>query len=362
MAGNQLQIIEQHVEDAMPTLANILAATPGIPPRSFKAGLLSQMQNEKTRDKIMACTLPSLMNCASTFAGLGLMPDGVTGQAFILPFNDRKAGMTLAVPVVGYKGYNTLGDRAGRTITGKCVYEGDPFDYDFGTGQVSHKIGADRTDRILFAWAKADATNRTPILEVLPITELVAVMEKSPGYKWAKDSPYHDLKVGRPAMFEKTAKRRLARGMPLLHGPAGGYVMADSMEQQFDLTERPHYIQPGPDGTLQVTDGITGEVRKPAPPPSDDTDPTEQPVFRAQINSGQGPTEFPTINQWKVALHKLIGLQGRNKTALGRILEANAPFFAEVAAAGESDAAMEMERELRQAIENAGKPIGKGRS
>ena len=51
--------------------------------------------------------------------GPGLEVDGVTGQAFLVPF----AGKVQLV--VGYKGYNTLGARAGLTITGEVVRSGD---------------------------------------------------------------------------------------------------------------------------------------------------------------------------------------------------------------------------------------------
>ena len=48
----------------------------------------------------------------------------------------------------------------------------------------------------------------------LSIDELLAVKAKSPGAR-KKDSPWNDPDVGFPAMCEKTARRRLARSMPL---------------------------------------------------------------------------------------------------------------------------------------------------
>lgn len=352
--GNELVVVERAIDEAMPTLANILAATPGLPARSFKAGLMSQMQNSKVAQKILDCTLPSILNCAATFSGLGLMPDGVTGQAFILPFKNT------ATPVIGYKGYNTLGDRAGRTIDGNVVRFGEFFDFAEGTNPfVDHRRIDKATGqplaapdaRITWIWANATAPNRTPLVAVLTIQDAIAIMEKSPAVKFKAETPYNDMAIGRPAMFTKSAKRRLARGMPLHHGPAGGYVVADALERQFDLTGEPHYLLPGADGQLHITHGRTGEPVKMAPPPQDDApDPTMPTKLRAQINHGEPPSEFENVGEWKMAILRLIDLNARRLGALQAIRASNAPFFAEASNQGFGTEAMEVSQRLEAAI------------
>lgn len=69
--------------------------------------------------KLLECDRQSLFNSAMSAAVLGLEVDGVTGQAYLIPFKGR------AQLVVGYKGYNTLAARSGITITGAVVREGD---------------------------------------------------------------------------------------------------------------------------------------------------------------------------------------------------------------------------------------------
>jgi phage RecT family recombinase len=74
-------------------------------------------------------------------ACLGLEVDGVTGQAYLIPFKGR------AQLVVGYKGYNTLAARSGITITGAVVREGDEFDYQLGSAAfVRHKPKGSKGD------------------------------------------------------------------------------------------------------------------------------------------------------------------------------------------------------------------------
>lgn len=323
--ANDVAIIEKTLDLAMPTLANILAATPGLPARSFKAALLSQVQKkDRAAQKIMECTVSSLMNCACTFAGLGVMPDGVSGQAFILPFKG------IATPVIGYMGYNTLGDRAGRTITGDIWFEGDDLKYAQGsTAFVEHiKKGPPGDRRIVGAWSCAAAKDRTPIVEILFLEELEETRLKAPSVKAGVTSPWDDVKNGRRRMYIKTGKRRLRASMPLLHGRQGDFIRADAMETQFEVTERPHYYLPGQDGALHVTDGTTGAPVDVKPPPAAMPDPTAPPPrLKAKIDAGEAPKEFESPTEWKMALLKLVSLNSRRKQALLDIRAANAEYM-----------------------------------
>lgn len=159
---------------------------------------------------LLKCDRQSLFNSAMSAAVLGLEVDGVTGQAYLIPFAGK------AQLVIGYKGYNTLAARSNITITGAVVREGDEFDYELGSnGFVRHKPmlnGASR--RIIGAWACATSLTRPAVHVVMGADELLAVKGKSPGAK-RSDSPWNDPSIGYPAMCEKTVKRRLARAMPL---------------------------------------------------------------------------------------------------------------------------------------------------
>jgi len=157
---------------------------------------------------LLTCDRQSIFNAAMSAACLGLEVDGVTGQAYLIPFKGR------AQLVIGYKGYTTLAARSGITITGNVVREGDEFDYQLGTAAfVRHKPKGSK-GRITHAWACAQSLDRPAVVEVLDIDELMAVKAKSPGAK-RSDSPWNDPSIGFPAMCQKTAKRRLARSMPL---------------------------------------------------------------------------------------------------------------------------------------------------
>lgn len=344
--GTDIVMYEKAIDQAMPDIANILAATPGLPARSFKAAMMSQMVRSKAAEKLAECSTVSFLNCAATFAGLGLMPDGATGQAYMLPFKG------IATPVIGYKGYNTLGDRAGRTIDGDVVREGDVFDWEKGTDPwVKHKAIAAPGARIIYAWASAMALDRKPLISIMPIMELETARNKSPAGN-NSSSPWMDLSVGRPAMYAKTAKRRLGRGIPFYHGRAGGFIMADAMESQFDLTERPHFILPGQDGQLHVTDGITGQpVAITSKPEDENADPIEEFVLTAMISRDRGPQNFSNVQEWKMALLKIIDLNGGKEAALKGIQSANASYLAEASAHGFGDDAMQISTTISKALD-----------
>ncbi len=200
-----LAILEKQFEPLAPRLAQALAGQ--IPVERLIRTVLISVERLPA---LLECDRQSLFMSAMSAACLGLEVDGVTGQAFLIPFKNK------AQLVIGYKGYNTLAARGNLTITGAVVREGDPFEYEKGSSSfVRHKPLLGQPDRrIIGAWSVATHNHRPPIVEVLGIDELMATKGKSPGAR-RSDSPWNDPSIGFPAMCEKTAKRRLARSMPL---------------------------------------------------------------------------------------------------------------------------------------------------
>lgn len=204
--ANEIAVFEQQLAPLAPRFAEVLGRT--MPPERLIRTIVVSVER---LPKLLECDRQSLFNAAMSAAVLGLEVDGVTGQAYLIPFKGR------AQLVIGYKGYNTLAARSGITITGAVVREGDEFDYELGSAAfIRHrpKAGPSKDRRIIAAWACAQSMDRPAVPMVLGIDELLAVKAKSPGAA-RSDSPWNDPTIGFPAMCEKTAKRRLARSMPL---------------------------------------------------------------------------------------------------------------------------------------------------
>jgi len=236
--SNALVALERQLEPLKPRFAAALAGV--IPTDKL---IQTVMVSVERLPALLDCDRQSVLMAAMSAACLGLQVDGVTGQAFLIPFKGR------AQLVIGYKGLSTLAARAGITITGDVVREGDEFEFAKGTGAfVRHIPRLENRGRIIAAWAAAEHRDRPPVIEVLGIEELMAVKAKSPGARRG-DSPWNDQSIGFPAMCAKTAKRRLWRSLPLSND-MGPYHAASRMDEAVEEEGRPAWITP--DRGLQI--------------------------------------------------------------------------------------------------------------
>lgn len=204
MTSTALVAFERQLQPLAPRFADVLPAN--VPANRLIRTVVLSVER---LPKLLECDRQSLFNAAMSAAVLGLEVDGVTGQAYLIPFKGK------AQLVVGYKGYNTIAARSGITISGAVVRDGDLFEYELGSNAfVKHVPTLNNKGRIVAAWATATSHGRPPVVSVLGIDDLMAVKAKSPGAQ-RSDSPWNDPSIGFPAMCEKTAKRRLARSLPL---------------------------------------------------------------------------------------------------------------------------------------------------
>lgn len=90
--------------------------------------LSSVMSSVQRMPKLLECDPVSLVNSFLIMAELELMPSGVSGEAYVLPYNG-KHGLEAQFQL-GYQGLVTLFYRAGcKSINSEIVYENDKFDY-----------------------------------------------------------------------------------------------------------------------------------------------------------------------------------------------------------------------------------------
>lgn len=264
-----------------------------LPPTLRPERLIMTIVQAGERNPALYSTNPqSLMMAALTMGTLALECDGVTGQGYIIPFGRS------AQPVIGYKGYNTLGARNGWTITGTVVREGDRFEYELGTEPVIRHVPKDRNSGapITHAWAVAMHAGMSPIIEVLDIDQVVAVQKRSPGAK-KRDSPWNDREVGFPAMAAKTAKRRLAR-----HMPTGWVNTGAVMEDQWERGKAAYVqIEDGAPAVRLATE-YASEPLTPAP---------DEPVLDVEVEQewllhipGRDPLVYGSAKGWYEAMSK----------------------------------------------------------
>jgi hypothetical protein len=113
--------------------------------------------------------------------------------------------------------------------------------------------------RIVAAWSAATSTTRPTVVAVMGIDELLSVKQRSPGAR-RQDSPWNDPAIGFAAMCEKTAKRRLARSLPL-----NVMVKAAVLDEAHEEQGRAAWIRDTGD---VVVEGEVLAEREPSPTPS----------------------------------------------------------------------------------------------
>lgn len=244
---SDLVIFENTLKPLAPRFEQALAGA--IPVERLMRSIMVSV--ERNPDLLVKADRQSLLNASMSAACLALEVDGVTGQAYFIPFKGK------AQLVIGYKGMNTLGARSGFSIQGEVVREGDFFDYELGDkGFVKHKPKLGNRGPILAAWATASSLHRPALVSVLGIDDIMAIKQKSPGGS-RTDSPWMDMMIGFPAMAAKSAKRRLNRAMPLNADPR--FHLAAAMEEGFEERGKNTWIDP------QRGVQIEGEIASDAP-------------------------------------------------------------------------------------------------
>lgn len=315
---SEVAIIEKEMNLLAPRFDVMLRAA-GVNLGKFMQGLLICVERNPALADPDKCSRQSLMNTAMSSAFLALEMDGYTGQAFPVPFAGR------AQLIIGYKGFNTMYGRGGFTINGASIYENDEFDVDLGIQQVHHKPTMGPSGRLIGTWAQAVSQQHPPTTPVvLRLDDIMAIKAKSPGAK-KKDSPWNDPTVGFAAMAEKSAKRRLARSIPLLNDPIGRAHLGAALDEAFEERGRHAYIHPT--NGLQV-DGDGPLPMRTADQPVLDMKPTTFMVLRSEGD----PLPFDNPDAWASMVEFAMG---RIKTVdqLAGFMERNKPEFDKVAEA-----------------------------
>jgi recombination protein RecT len=280
MTTQELAIIEQTLRPLTPHFAEALRPS-GIAPERLVRTVLVSLERMPS---LISCDRQSIINAAMSAAVLGLEVDGVTGQAYLIPFQRR------AQLVIGYKGFNTLAARSGITINGSVVREGDAFEYQLGTGgYIRHRPKLTDRGRIVAAYAYAESRDRPPIIGApLSIDDIMAIKDKSPGSK-RSESPWNDPDIGFPAMAEKSAKRRLARAMPL-----NVMTLAARMDEAHEEQGLHAWVHP--------TKGVQVEGEAVVLVERDNTKPKLERPRYLLIGSDGTEVEKATVEQWQSAL------------------------------------------------------------
>ncbi len=108
--------------------------------------------------KLLDCDQTSLLGAVIESATLGLLPDGILGHSWLLPFwNSRRKCLEVQM-IIGYPGYISLAHRSGHisTVQAMPVFEKDDYEFQYGTEQfLHHKPAKGNRGDLVAVWAQA---------------------------------------------------------------------------------------------------------------------------------------------------------------------------------------------------------------
>lgn len=177
------------------------------PERWWRAVLTAINKTPKLKD----CTPESVMGCFLEVAQTGLQIGGALGEAYLIPFADRRNNRTLCTVVYGWKGLIKLCYNGGslKSITCDVVHERDVFEHERGTSPRLRHVPCPDDDPgpIIASYAVAHLAEGGVDFEILwprDIKKIRAVSRSTSG-------PWFDWEE---QMWKKSALRRLQNRLP----------------------------------------------------------------------------------------------------------------------------------------------------
>lgn len=172
----------------------------------------------RTTPMLMNASIESLFGAIVQCAQLGLEPNTPLGHAYLIPFNNRRAGKTEVQVVFGYKGLIDLARRSGQivSIAAHAVYENDEFTYQFGLDEkLEHKPSLDNRGEVIAFYAVAKLTGGGYAFEVMSRQQVEHIRDNSQNYMYAKDKSKTVWGQHFEEMGRKTVLRRLFKFLPV---------------------------------------------------------------------------------------------------------------------------------------------------
>lgn len=239
-----IESVRHALELMKPQLATVLPE-----PLSADRLLRAVLSGLQSTPALLDCDRASLYRAVMTCAQLGLEPDGVLGQAWLVP----SRGKVQLVP--GYRGLLTLARDSGQvlSINAQAVHRNDHFDYTYGLNErLEHVPGSGDRGEITHFYAYAKLKDGGHCFEVMSRAEVDAVRRsgRTEGSAWGN---------GYAEMGLKTVLKRIARFLPL------SVQRAAALD---DLYEAGRHAALDDLGGLVVDLPAEAEPPRPEPPPA----------------------------------------------------------------------------------------------
>lgn len=208
VAKKQPQTIKDYINAMSGEIAKALPQV--MTPERFTRIALSAVSNTP---KLGNCTPQSFLGAMMNAAQLGLEPNTPLGQAYLIPFENRKKGITECQFQIGYKGLIDLAYRSGevKMIDAQTVYENDEFEYELGMDPVlKHKPARTNRGNPIYFYATFKLTNGGQGFQVMSIEDV-----REHAKKYSKTYNNGPWQTNFEEMAKKTVLKKLLKYAPL---------------------------------------------------------------------------------------------------------------------------------------------------
>lgn len=178
--------------------------------------------------KLLECDPISLVNSYITMAQMGFLPSNVSGEAYVLPYNNSKKetinGKESWVKVMeaqfqmGYQGFVTLFYQAGiEKITAEVVRKNDKFSY--VNGEMRHEVDLTKSNsergEVVGAYVKVTfrGVDSVKYMNAKDILEHAKKFSKSFDLS-GKYSPWNPANDPEYTMYKKTVLKQMSKFLP----------------------------------------------------------------------------------------------------------------------------------------------------
>lgn len=167
---------------------------------------------------LQKCSPATIAGCVVQASILGLEPDGVLGEAYLVPFWNKKAnnnrGGYECQLIPGYQGLLKLVRNTGelQMVDVQAVHENDEFEFEKGMEPfLRHKPALGDRGEIQSYWAGAVLINGGKQFEVMTVEEIERHRDQ---YSQSADKDYSPWKTSPEWMYKKTVLRKLTKLLP----------------------------------------------------------------------------------------------------------------------------------------------------
>jgi len=190
----------------------------------------------------------SFFLAALNLSALGIEADGRRGH--LIPFENKKKGITEVQLIIDYKGLAELVRRSGEVsdLHADIVCENDEFSYCYGTGShLKHRPARKDRGEMVEAYSYVRLKDGTDSFEVMNLEEVLQVRDESQGYKSAvkyQNDSHPWIKHFRE-MAKKTVFRRHSKWLPLSPELREKIEIEDEVLPEINVTPaKPEPIKP----------------------------------------------------------------------------------------------------------------------